>query len=237
MNHSRIYDSIISMRLSRPATGVIERHHIIPKSLGGSDDPSNIVSLSPREHYLCHKLLARAHGGKMWQALFLMSNSGVTSASGVIVTSRDFEKARKEAANFRSTDYLSRGVSKGLSNPSADPLVYQFAHPTHGELSMTRSALCERFGLTAGGVSKVVTGVRKSYKKWVFNGVCDGGELVGYEKPESKTKGKKLSRSHIRSLIKAKEKVQTVTCPACGKKGKGSVMIRWHFDRCKEATS
>ncbi len=34
-----------------------EKHHIIPKSLGGSNDESNLVLLIPEEHYECHYLL------------------------------------------------------------------------------------------------------------------------------------------------------------------------------------
>jgi hypothetical protein len=36
-----------------------ERHHIIPKSIGGSDDQSNLVRLTAREHFICHLLLPK----------------------------------------------------------------------------------------------------------------------------------------------------------------------------------
>lgn len=36
-----------------------EYHHIIPRSIGGSDDDSNIVILSFREHFICHRLLVK----------------------------------------------------------------------------------------------------------------------------------------------------------------------------------
>lgn len=41
-----------------------ERHHIIPRSLGGSNDPSNIVVLTAREHYICHLCLTKMTTGK-----------------------------------------------------------------------------------------------------------------------------------------------------------------------------
>ena len=34
-----------------------EQHHIIPKSLGGSNDPTNLVLLTAREHFLVHLCL------------------------------------------------------------------------------------------------------------------------------------------------------------------------------------
>ena len=35
-----------------------ERHHIIPKCCGGSDDKNNLIDLFAREHFIAHKLLA-----------------------------------------------------------------------------------------------------------------------------------------------------------------------------------
>lgn len=36
-------------------------HHIVPKCLGGSDEPSNLVVLSGREHFLAHYLLTKIY--------------------------------------------------------------------------------------------------------------------------------------------------------------------------------
>ena len=41
------------------------KHHIIPKHMGGTDDPSNLVSLTPAEHAEAHRLLYEQHGH--WQ--------------------------------------------------------------------------------------------------------------------------------------------------------------------------
>jgi hypothetical protein len=35
-----------------------ERHHIVPKCVGGSDDKENLIDLYAREHFIAHKLLA-----------------------------------------------------------------------------------------------------------------------------------------------------------------------------------
>jgi hypothetical protein len=62
MNHEKIYYQIIENRKRFPLTGVYtESHHIIPKSLGGSDDKLNLVKLTSREHYICHALLAEMY--------------------------------------------------------------------------------------------------------------------------------------------------------------------------------
>jgi hypothetical protein len=40
-------------------------HHIIPKHAGGSDDPTNLISLTPEEHAAAHKKLYEEYG--RWQ--------------------------------------------------------------------------------------------------------------------------------------------------------------------------
>jgi hypothetical protein len=39
--------------------GYYENHHIIPSSLGGSNDDENLVLLTAREHFICHYLLCK----------------------------------------------------------------------------------------------------------------------------------------------------------------------------------
>lgn len=61
MNYSKIYFSIIENRKNNPYEGYVECHHIVPKSLGGTDEKSNLVNLSAREHFICHLLLAKMY--------------------------------------------------------------------------------------------------------------------------------------------------------------------------------
>ena len=35
-----------------------ERHHIIPRCIGGTDNVDNLIYLTPREHFIAHRLLA-----------------------------------------------------------------------------------------------------------------------------------------------------------------------------------
>ncbi len=43
--------------INHPDYEYFENHHIIPESLGGSNKKSNLVLLTPEEHYICHSLL------------------------------------------------------------------------------------------------------------------------------------------------------------------------------------
>ena len=64
MDYQKIHDNIIAnakVRNSNRNDGYVERHHIIPKCLGGDNSKDNLVFLTAREHYLCHKLLFEIH--------------------------------------------------------------------------------------------------------------------------------------------------------------------------------
>lgn len=55
-----------------------ERHHIIPKCFGGSNNSKNLVILTAREHFICHRLLIKMTSGvprqKMCFAVNMMMN-------------------------------------------------------------------------------------------------------------------------------------------------------------------
>tara|TARA_R110000822_G_scaffold55754_3_gene141396 strand:- start:765 stop:1466 length:702 start_codon:yes stop_codon:yes gene_type:complete len=90
MNHALTYSKLIANAKIRVCVnGYVERHHILPKALGGSDDSSNIVALTAREHFIAHFLLAKMHGGSMWHAVTMMSKDRK-------MNSRLFEAARKQ---------------------------------------------------------------------------------------------------------------------------------------------
>ena len=57
MNYERIHDQIIKRAKNRIIDGYSERHHIIPKCMGGNNNPDNLVNLTAREHFLIHWLL------------------------------------------------------------------------------------------------------------------------------------------------------------------------------------
>lgn len=55
--YTKWYFQIIEIAKSRVNDTYVEKHHIISKSLGGSNSIKNLVKLIPKEHYICHKLL------------------------------------------------------------------------------------------------------------------------------------------------------------------------------------
>lgn len=57
--YTKFYFQIIERSKEREVNGYVERHHILPKSLGGSNESKNIAVLTAREHYICHWLLTK----------------------------------------------------------------------------------------------------------------------------------------------------------------------------------
>jgi len=96
MDYKCIYDKIIerAKNESRKKNNGIyyERHHILPKCLGGLDNKLNLVLLTGREHFICHKLLVKIYpdNKSIWYASSMMicMKSG---NRGYIVTSREYE--------------------------------------------------------------------------------------------------------------------------------------------------
>lgn len=70
MNYKKIYDQLIQKRQIYPLTKTdqnssqIETHHILMKSLGGTNDKSNLVNLTVREHLFAHLLLTYIYKGQ-----------------------------------------------------------------------------------------------------------------------------------------------------------------------------
>ena len=107
--YTRLYNSLIERATTRnwnKASGR-ERHHIVPQSLGGSNDKSNLTYLSAREHFICHWLLVKMTEGeargKMLYALMGMRAIGDTHQRySSSITARVYERYRIEHANNHS---------------------------------------------------------------------------------------------------------------------------------------
>jgi len=61
MNYQKIYNSLIERGKNRKIEFYTERHHIIPRCMGGLDNIDNLVDLTPEEHYLAHQLLVKIY--------------------------------------------------------------------------------------------------------------------------------------------------------------------------------
>ena len=143
MDYQKAYDAIIANRKLNTPSGYTENHHIIPKSLGGSNDPDNLVKLTAREHFIAHRLLAKIHGGKMWSALWLMCHGKTNSGKGLNVSSRVYEIARikhaqqvSEAFSGENHPNYKRPMAQDQKDKISESLKGRFSgelNPNHGK--------------------------------------------------------------------------------------------------------
>lgn len=115
MNWKKIHDQIIKRAQSRTLEGYSELHHILPKCLGGSDDESNLVRLTAREHFIIHKILVilNPNEDKLHYAVWSMTNrTNGDCIRNYRIGSREYERLRNNFA-LRVSESM-----KGESNPN-----------------------------------------------------------------------------------------------------------------------
>ena len=61
MDYAAHYSRLIERARSRALDGYHERHHVVPRCMGGGNEPVNIVNLTAEEHYVAHALLVKIH--------------------------------------------------------------------------------------------------------------------------------------------------------------------------------
>lgn len=110
------YFQIIEGARQRAPEGYTEKHHIIPKSLGGSNLPENLVSLSAREHFICHLLLTKITSGKdktkMQWALQMMRRYNDGQKQRYEPSAKLYEIARKACAEAVSVTHRGKPKSE-----------------------------------------------------------------------------------------------------------------------------
>ena len=100
--YSRWYFSIINSSKDN-LDGYLEKHHIIPRSLGGANTKDNIAKLTAKQHFICHLLLTKMTTGKdrskMLMAAWAMGTLHGKNHQGnrYKISSRTFETLRKTA--------------------------------------------------------------------------------------------------------------------------------------------
>jgi hypothetical protein len=118
--YTRTYYQIIARAKSRIKPDCYtERHHIIPKSIGGTNDSENLVFLTAREHFICHKLLPKMVTGhayyKMREALSYFTHNRHRKLS---FTSRDIAILRE--SNSIAASKRNKGNQNYLHRPPAN---------------------------------------------------------------------------------------------------------------------
>jgi hypothetical protein len=100
MNYSRIYENLIfSAKNRKKPNCYCEKHHIVPKSMGGDDSKENLAILTAREHFLAHWLLKKIHNNKQMIYAFHSMTKPVGN-NRQRYTSHSFKYAREAMAKW-----------------------------------------------------------------------------------------------------------------------------------------
>lgn len=138
MNYQKVYGDLIAKCQSRQSIDDYkERHHITPKSMGGSNDPSNLVDLTAREHFVAHFLLAKLHGGNQWSSIKRMRGN-----DDFYINSRLYEVARREIA--KATSLRFKGVAKSEEQRAKMSAASKGKPKSPEAVEKTRTALAGR---------------------------------------------------------------------------------------------
>ena len=124
MNYEKIYNQIVSRAKNRILECYTEKHHIIPRCMGGSDDKENLVDLTAREHFICHRLLVNIHpdNNKLKFALWAMCNMKSKRQSRYIPRSRIYESIKLEVIKIISENKKGVKLSEEHKRKTSETL-------------------------------------------------------------------------------------------------------------------
>jgi hypothetical protein len=209
VDYIRIYKEFIDDRRNKEAALLAsgqycEKHHIVPRSMGGSDRKENLISLTPEDHFFAHLQLAKAYGGRQWAAVWAlvgMCQRGVrgNSLKWVIKRRKWIGKAREEYANS----------CKGKLGSCANLTIYHWINEKTGQeiigtrhdLPVTHTAKKETSDYLSG---KTYTTLSGWFTKDRFNSVEDLAEYRKKKQIEAIEHGRKIGKmysgeNHIQS--------------------------------------
>jgi hypothetical protein len=106
MDYAKAYERLIGRARGRILGGYSESHHVLPKCMGGGDEPENLVDLTAEEHFVAHQLLVKMHpeNGRLAFALIALC----MDRDGVRLNNKLFGWMRRRASKARSEATLGK---------------------------------------------------------------------------------------------------------------------------------
>jgi 5-methylcytosine-specific restriction endonuclease McrA len=102
------YMRLIEWAKQNPPDGRVEKHHIVPRSMGGSNRKENLVPLSPRWHFIAHWLLWKAYkNSKMANAFWTMA-----CCNGIKLNSKTYAAVRNNAVKAIAQSKIGKTTSE-----------------------------------------------------------------------------------------------------------------------------
>ena len=221
--YTRWYNQLIEQAKVRvlPRDVYTEKHHIIPRSLGGDNSVDNLVRLTAREHFICHWLLTKMVTGadqkKMAYACKMMMHSHGDGQQRYRITSSVYESLKQNLNTILKNRVFTDSWKEKL------------------KVSAQRRAQNEGPEQKAIRRANRISGnkKRKGEKRPGQTGSNNhfyGKGFVGVDNPFY---GKTHTEETLKKLRVPKPKIK---CKHCGSiVGGESNFKRWHGDNCKSA--
>ena len=120
MNYQKIYDDLMETRRTKnlDTKEYCEKHHIIPRCLGGTNSNENLIMLTYREHFIAHWLLCRiniSHSGIQYAFLCMLRKQPTGER---ILNSRMFSTIKKNFSKYKK--FHCKLENPGKSQKSRD---------------------------------------------------------------------------------------------------------------------
>jgi len=185
--YTRWYYSIIQKAQTRvlPNNTYIEKHHIIPRGLGGNNSKLNIVNLTPREHFVCHLLLTKMTEGnnlyKMRHALGMITNIKRIGQGRYVPSGRIYEYVRKCCVKAYKESWTEE------------------KRKTHSEKLKNYNAKLDK---TTEEYEKRIEGMREKHRNKVWTEKAIQNRLNNCLKNAEARKGKKWSQEHRNARLR-----------------------------------
>jgi len=114
--YTKWYYHIINGAVNRRLEIYTEEHHVIPKSMGGTNHSDNLVRLTAREHFLCHLLLTKMVNGqfkhKAIKAARMMAKITGPKQQRYKVTARIYESLIRNKIEVSAETKSKMGISQ-----------------------------------------------------------------------------------------------------------------------------
>ena len=238
------YQNITDRARNRTLECYVERHHIIPRSLGGSDDTTNLVDLTAREHFVCHWLLVKMNQGearaKMVYALRMMKaeKHGQTRYNTKI-TARVYETIKREYSIIASE--MSRGKRNGFYGKTHTPEARATISQKNTGKTLTEEQIAKQIAAQTGRKRAPFSDEwreKMSKSKQGENNNRYGVEVL--ESTRQKIREKAIGRKQSAETIQKKanavrgSKREKKLCPHCNQLIAVNGYARFHGDNCKQ---
>jgi len=221
-----------------------ERHHIVPRSLGGNDDPQNIAFITPREHFVCHWLLTKIYpsGEEHWKMInafrMMRAENSNQQRYSTKITSRVYENLKREYSILQS-ERMSGENNPMWGKTHSDEARRLISEKNTGK-KLSEEQIARQVGVQTGRKRKPFSDewrTKMSESKRGENNNRYGVTVSEDTKQKIREKaiGRKQSAETIQKkadAIRGKVKPKKL-CPHCNQMIAVNTYPRWHGDQCR----